>query len=382
MHERAIPVVPLEELQRLAARNPHLLHERPWIVTGYIEEWPGYGSWQDLDFLRRRFGHLRAFAKAPNFVTNRKSRLVSVETSFAQYLDYMRDPGRAGAIYAGCWMEGDHDELVALGLPLYCGTLRIVHRADDGVFDELAPLVPPPIGDWNHALPYYFSLFNHFWLLVSLPGALTPLHRDNNGTIALIAQLQGRKRAVLYSPDDLPHIHNPDVGYLDPLDPDPADFPTWESAVQWTGDIEPGQVLFVGTRWAHHVRTIETSISVSYDFVNQTNLAAYAASQEWAEVLGNRIKRNPDLVAGRSALDPAEIDRSPPVALGRRVMAQVLRSAVAGGEDSETARIRRLYLTHLQSLMAETAEEPVEDARERVHREREGAAAAALEVMR
>jgi hypothetical protein len=350
VNERTIPTVSHEEFQQLAAANPNLLHENPWIVTGYIEGWPAYRSWQDLDFLRRRFGELRAFAKAPNFITNRKSKLVSVETSFAQYLDYIADPERVREIYDGCWMEGGPDEYAALGLPLYCGTLRIVHHARDAVFGELAPLVPPPLDDWNHALPYYYTLFNHLWLLVSLPGALTPLHRDNNGTIALIAQLKGRKRAVLYSPADLPHIHNPDVGYLDPLDPDPADFPTWEAAVKWTGEIEPGQVLFVGTNWAHHVITLETSISVSYDFVNRGNLAAYATSSSWAEVFGDRIKRNPALVTGRlpEAPDPAAIARLPPVVLGRAVMAQILRAAVPGG-DAATASIRRHYLAHLEA---------------------------------
>lgn len=366
MHERAIPIVSHDELRELAADNPNLLHDSPWIVTGYIERWPTYAQWQDTGVLRERFGALKAFAKAPNFVTNRKSQLVSVETSFAQYLDYIANPERVREIYDGCWMEGGPDEHAALGLPLYCGTLRIVHHAREPVLAELDPLVPPPLADWNHALPYYYSLFNHFWLLVSLPGALTPLHQDNNGTIALIAQLKGRKRAILYSPADLPHIYNPEVGYLDPLDPDPVDFPSHRAAVAWTGDLEPGQVLFVGTNWAHHVRTLETSISVSYDFINHSNLAAYATSSLWAGVFGDRIKRNPALVVGKLPGAPslAEITSLPSVVVGRTVMAQLLRASIpTHAEATDTvADIRRQYLAHLEAGAPATTAHPAQIA--------------------
>src|SRR5690606_24632800 len=143
---------------------------------------------------------------------------------------------------------------------------------------EFDPLVPRTIETWNHALPYYYSLFNHLCLLVSLPGALAPLHVDNNGTIALLAQLAGRKDATLYSPDDLRHVYDPSVGYMDPERTDEADFPTWKAARKWSAELEPGQVLFVGTRWAHHVRTLERSISISFDFVDHTNIEDYSRS--------------------------------------------------------------------------------------------------------
>lgn len=353
MKEKQIPLVTRDEFRRLAERNPRLLQESPWVVSGYIEHWPCYRQWQDIGHLRERFGNLSAFAKAPNFITNRKTSLVSVETRFDQYLDYIREPHRVSDIYDGCWMEGNLEQFLAQDLPLYCGTLRIVHRADDPIFAEISPLVPEPIAPWNHALPYYYSLFNHLWLLVSLPGALTPLHRDNNGTIALVAQLKGRKQAILYAPEDFAHIHNPDVGYVDPLAPDRQDFPTFDSAMKWVGDIEPGQVLFIGTEWAHHVRTLESSISVSFDFVEHSNIAAYAVSPGWAGVFGDRIKRNPAPFLDKlsATLDADWVARSDSVELGRRAMAEILRTASTQPGDAELATIRALYLEHLQTRM-------------------------------
>lgn len=140
---------------------------------------------------------------------------------------------------------------------------------------------------------------------------------------------------------------------MDPLRPDEADFPTWRQAVKWVGDLDVGQVLFVGTRWAHHVQTLDTSISVSFDFVDRSNMAAYAVSAGWAEVFGKRLKSNPEAVrlklGGR--VPPAELDRLSSVALGRRVMAEVLRAALKENDDSDVARIRRLYLDHLEQCL-------------------------------
>ena len=356
MQVRNIPVVSHEEFNLLVANDPNLIHGSPYIVQDYIRSWPKYRQWQDMGYLRKRFGDLQAFAKAPNFITNSNAKLVSAQTSFDQYMDYIQRPSAVEEIYAGCWLEGDYEQLLKLDLPLYCGTLRIVHHAQDPVFAEVNPLLPRSLCSWNHALPYYYSLFNHFWLLVSLPGALTPLHTDNNGTIAIIAQLSGKKRATLFSPRDLQHVRTPDVGFLDPENPDETDFPTWKQAVRWEGEIEEGQVLFVGTDWAHHVRTLETSISVSFDYVDRSNLAAYARSTGWAAALGNRAKKRPDFfyerMNGRVSRDA--ISAHSAATVGRELMLQVLQSQSSLAGKPEMADIRELYATHLGELL-ETA---------------------------
>jgi hypothetical protein len=352
MTPRPIPVVTADQFAQLHRHDPQLLHRSPWIVSGYTEQWPCYRAWQDLGVLRERFGQLNAFAKAPNFVTHRSTSLVSVETDFSRYLDYIEAPHRVEELYAGRWLEGSYEAFAAQDLPLYCGTLRLVHSADDPLFAELKPLLPAPLEAWNHALPYYYSLFNHLWLLVSLPGALTPLHIDNNGTIALIAQLRGRKRATLYAPDDLRHVYREGIGYMDPESPDAGEFPSWKEATPWFADLLPGQTLFVGTNWAHHVRTLETSISVSFDFIDQTNIAAYATSPDWASVLGNRVKSRPDVFLARlgGLFGPGELETMPPVEIGRQVMRAILDASLRRATTSPVENIRELYLRHLDQV--------------------------------
>ncbi len=349
MITKQIPVVSSRDFKELASRNPNLLHECPWIVEDYIRDWPAFRKWSDFKELRAAFGDLEAFAKAPNFITHRKSSLVSVKTRFDQYLDYIENPDRVAEIYQDCWLEGDFDEFIRLKLPLYCGTLRIIHKADDPLFEQVNPILPDPLKAWNHALPYYYSLFNHFWLLVSLPGALTPLHTDNNGTIALIAQLRGKKRATLFSPEDLVHVRSPSGDFFDPNRAEDPEFPTASRATKWQGDIGPGQVLFVGTNWAHHVETLETSVSVSFDFVDSTNIAAYATSEGWAAAFGARAKRNPELFASKlgGRLPVEVISQSSAVDVGRTAMAEILRSLIERSQDGELRQICSLYAEHL-----------------------------------
>lgn len=344
MKERQIPVLDEQAFKQMLERDPEALHRQPCIVTEYIERWPGYRDWQKIDYLRMRFSGLRAFAKAPNFITNIKTRLVSVETTFGQYMDYIEQPARVEEIYRDSWLEGDYTAFMEKKMPLYCGTLRFVHAADDPIFSELMPLVPEPMRPLNHALPYYYSLFNHLWLLVSLPGALTPLHTDNNGTIALVSQLVGRKRATLYSPQDLVHVHHPQIGFMDPLAPDVLDFPTHSQAVRWVADLTPGMTLFIGSNWAHHVTTLEKSISVSFDVVDKTNIIKYAISEAWAKVFGDRIKRQ-SATALKLGMDPDALPATDAVEVGRRAMAAVLRASLAGSAaDAGKHEARRLYL--------------------------------------
>ena len=355
MTQNQIPIVSFHDFHRLAEQNPNIVLETPLIVEGYISSWPEYHKWQDLKYLKKRFGNLQGFARAPNFITNRKSSLISVKTTFNQYMDYINNPDDIGNIYSGQWINGDAAKLAETGLPLYCGNMKIVHHANDSVFKELDPLLPAPLRSWNHALPYYYSLYNHFWLLASLPGALTPLHIDNNGTIATIAQLKGKKRVTLFAPDDLCYVHNPDVGFLDPLQPDEGDFPNWRRAVKWVADLNVDQVLFVGTNWSHHVETLETSISVSLDYVDQSNLDAYASSTDWASVLGDHAKSSPDLFVERTKgeVSNEKIRELPSYAVGRDIMAYILGATSANPQDSEIARIRGLYLDHIQRCTSE-----------------------------
>jgi hypothetical protein len=277
--------------------------------------------------------------------------MCQVRTDFGTYLRYVRNPERLEELFDGQWSKGDADVLRELDLPLYCGNLRLVRHSREAILADIQPLVPGPMECLNDDIPYYYQSGNHVWLYVSLAGALTPLHQDNNAVVAYLAQLEGHKEAVLYSPADKPHYWNPTLGYMNPLAPDDSEFPTWREARPWTASLNPGELLVWGSDWAHHVVTLSNSITVSFDVIDRFNLAAYTRSHEWRTELGRFARGNAELIRARMP-DPRvreALERGSEADLGREVMICVLRDAL---ESPLSERSRRVKSEMLQILEA------------------------------
>lgn len=347
MEARKIPSFTLDEFAALVEKAPDVLARHPCHVTGFVETWPAYRRWRNLDTLSQLFGHLPVTAGAPQFVTNTHSRMCQVQTDFATYLDYVRHPDRLEALFEGRWTKGDPALLRELDLPLYCGNLQLVRHANEPVLADISPLVPGGLPVYNDHIPYYYQSGNHVWLYVSRAGALTPLHQDNNAAIAYLAQIEGHKEAILFAPKDKRHFYNPAVGYLDPLHPDEENFPTWREAQPWKGSLAPGELLIWGPDWAHHVVTRSDSITVSFDIVNALNINAYATSMDWCSELGLFARKHADLVRSRVQYDEvlSRLDEGDVCDLGRELMACVLRAALAA-ELSPTSRQVKERLLH------------------------------------
>lgn len=348
---REIPVYELEEFRRLAGRSPDLLSEHPCVIRGFTGQWPASRRWTSLEQLADAFGSLPVTAGAPQFITHKHSRMCEVKTDFGTYLSYVQDPGRLDELFDGKWSKGDAAVLRELDLPLYCGNLRLVRHSRAPVLSEISPLVPEPMECLNDDIPYYYQSGNHVWLYVSLAGALTPLHQDNNAVIAYLAQLQGHKEAILYSPEDKRHYWSRELGYMNPLCPNDDEFPTWREARPWTASLNPGELLIWGSNWAHHVVTLSNSITVSFDIVDRFNLAAYTGSQDWRIGLGRFAHGNADLIRARmphaNVIDA--LDRGSDSELGREVMICVLRDALAGPLAERSRRVKAEMLGILEA---------------------------------
>ena len=344
-----ISVLPLREFEQILRREPDVLARRPFVVEGFVERWPAYRTWQDYAVLDRKFGHLAITAGAPQFVTHKAAASCAVGCTYSEYLDYLRSPSEAEAIFAGKWIKGSLPEVQALGMPLYCGNVRFVAKASDPLFQEISPLTPG-LECWNAEIPQYYQIRNHVWLYVGLKGALTPLHADNNGVIAYLAQLKGSKRATLFSPEDRAHYHRPGLGYMDVLKPNTKEFPTWAEATPWVADLNSGQALIWGPNWAHHVSTLSDSVTVSLDIVNGTNLEEYTQSQDWAQVFGGLARQRRQAIEAAvpdafSGLVGDESDQQ----IGRSVMIQLLRAALVADLPAKSRLVKQQMLSYLEA---------------------------------
>lgn len=127
-------------------------------------------------------------------------------------------------------------------------------------FPELAADLPAP--------EYACGARTHPHLWFGSEGNLTPLHYDmaNN----LFAQLRGRKRFLLFHPDDAPRLYprpadsrHHNLSQLDTEQDNAARFPLLADAQPWTCEVGPGDLLFLPAFWWHQVRSLEAGVSIS-----------------------------------------------------------------------------------------------------------------------
>jgi lysine-specific demethylase 8 len=120
-------------------------------------------------------------------------------------------------------------------------------------------------------------------LWVSPGGAVSPLHFDvaNN----LHAQILGAKRFLLFPPGAPVYPEPlwssvPNFSRVDPIRPDLSRFPRFRRAAPLECRLSPGDVVFIPSRYWHHVTTEEVSISVNFWWARGA-LAAAARAADW-----------------------------------------------------------------------------------------------------
>jgi len=91
------------------------------------------------------------------------------------------------------------------------------------------------------------------------------LHYDNADN--MFAQMYGVKRVVLMSPRVsrflYPFPDSPAKSQVDPEHPDLRRYPRFARCPVWTGDLEPGDALYIPRGWWHFIAADDVSISVN-----------------------------------------------------------------------------------------------------------------------
>ena len=114
-------------------------------------------------------------------------------------------------------------------------------------------------------------------LLIGGVGGKFPLmHFDSDNAHALITEIYGDKEFVLFAPEDsayvYPHENSAGTSQIDDLDHvDLARFPDFPKATQYRAIIQPGECIFVPSRWWHSARVVTTSVSVCTNMIHSTN---------------------------------------------------------------------------------------------------------------
>jgi hypothetical protein len=283
-----VPVVKTVQIERKQNLTPedfirdHLQGVgQPVIITDAIQGWPAFAKWT-FDYFKESYGSDLAMA-TPGL----HSGLWKL-TKLGPYIDYL---DTATKELPGFWIDRKTRKPSApqpYDSPFYLMGWTAFDHAE--LYNDIQP-APRCISDWTLSLTptlrdvLQLTCKRTYWAVYIGPeGSLSKLHIDFAHTHGYLAQIQGGKRALLFSPSDSPNLYD---GQVDPESPDLERFPLYNQATAYECVIERGDLLFIPSDWWHYVRGLERSITVSHNFFNDANF-----SQHLTELL----RRLPTLV--------------------------------------------------------------------------------------
>jgi hypothetical protein len=254
----------------VAQRNLRGVGE-PIVITDATESWPARSKWT-FDFFKGAYGSDFTIV---SFGLGSRDRKI---TKLSTYIDILDAPF---AELPGFWIGEDGRPLRAQRergtSPPYLLGWR-AFQVHPELYHDITP-EPYFLLDLVSALKpalrevFEWACQKEYWSVYIGPqGSLSGLHQDHGDTHSYLAQIQGRKRVTLFSPEDSEFLYG---GQVDPEQPDFERFPLFHKATAYECVIEPGDTLLTPANWWHHVRGLEKSITVSHNFFDDGNFTEH-----------------------------------------------------------------------------------------------------------
>lgn len=239
--------------------NDFLGTNKPVIVTDAMKSWPLSTVWTG-EYLARLFGD--HWVQIYDDLFNLQD-ICSLE-------DYLR---------RYWWTSSDPQAMSVPYVRWYTRFKAIDFYWADSAFEALASYWERPyfLPDSDYLLPPCTppkvtspanSPFPAKGLFMSGRGARTRLHKDPWQSDAILCQMHGRKRVVMFRPEREPELVRSgevidiDNRHTGPAAVDPTLQPDFEDV------LETGEVLFIPAGWYHHVDSLSNSISLTWNFVH------------------------------------------------------------------------------------------------------------------
>lgn len=211
---------------------------RPALLTGVMDDWAATHKWTE-EFFQGQMGDYEDYAVRTNDSGDKKLFRV------ADYFTYMKncsDPHpyyfKNSRFHLNTAMEEDYK------VPSY--------------FYNCLQLM----GD---RLPLAFQLS---WMYIGAKNTYSALHLDIFNTSAWNAVVSGRKKWVFYPPEQGKYLYN---GQVNPFRPDLDKYPEFAKARPLVCVQNPGEIVYTPTGWWHAVFNEEAGVSLTENFVNETN---------------------------------------------------------------------------------------------------------------
>ena len=228
------PPPPIPRLVRPSIERFEAFHRAslPLRLDGLVDDWPGLTNWS-LPRLRARFADRKVSViptKQGRTKGDARTGIAHESVRFGDYIDRLERGVEPEGYLAAGWLPELNDDA-------------------------------PPL-DYCRDAPWQVS---RFWL--GAPQTSTLLHREML-VENLFVQLVGRKRFYLYSPAATPWLYSyplrsalPNYSRFDPEQPDYEQFPRSRAVQPLEVILEPGDALYLPSRWWHQVRSLDVSVS-------------------------------------------------------------------------------------------------------------------------
>lgn len=236
---RAVTTVPSR--RRLPAstfREKYYATNRPLKMLGMMDDWPAMQKWSP-EYFRETYGDEMVEITAgrssdPKYEINLDDHRTQIR--FGDFIDLVEAE------------QGNDSYLVA-------NNKFFEQHGMKSLLNDIGPL-PGFLTGKKRA--------RHTYLWFGPGGTVTPLHHDTMNI--LFCQIYGSKLITLISPDESPWLYN-EIGVFSEVDfenPDLQLHPLYQHVEPIEVEMNPGEILFLPVGWWHHVRSLETSISVSF----------------------------------------------------------------------------------------------------------------------
>jgi hypothetical protein len=218
----------------------------PVLITGIMGDWPALGKWTP-EFFRQRFGN--------------------------EAIEVMGDRNNDPEYEINCY---HHKKVMKFSdfieqIECHQSTNDIYLTANNHLLDR--PIAAELYQDISifpeYLVPSRKRGFIYLWF--GPRGTVTPLHHD--AVNVLFAQVHGSKKFILVSPNETPNLYN-EIGVYSSVNCEMPDFdrhPKFKRVTKIEFNLHPGEVLFIPVGWWHYVRSLATSISLSFTNFKYSN---------------------------------------------------------------------------------------------------------------
>lgn len=224
-----------------AFNSEYVSKGRPVIIAGAQGRWKAHSDWSP-EYFASNLPDLKVLIKefTPAGIEKKQWKV-------ADYVDYL------------CRYEQQEDKTIP---PLYCHDIPIFHLAPD-LAEDIMPFPLEFFPDWYHE-----GWWRYIQFFMGPSRSLTPLHFDCLLTHNLFFQVFGRKRFTLVSREEWDGCYRKGWRWfeVDPEQPDYERHPRFKQVSLMEALLQPGDILYMPPGMAHHVRSLDRSISFNIDW--------------------------------------------------------------------------------------------------------------------